>query len=76
MFFRVQAKKTADRLGLTGYVKNLADGRVKIVAEGQTDRLNKFLEWAAVGPELARVENIEKSFSQFNGSFDGFEIRY
>lgn len=58
VFFRQAAKEVANTLGLTGWVKNEPDGSVRIVAEGEEEKLQKFAEWCKTGTEYARVENV------------------
>ena len=60
--------------GLTGWVRNRADGRVEILACGGDSALAQFRSWLAQGPPLARVDALEVSESEWQ-SLDGFEIR-
>lgn len=60
VYFRVSTQQCADRLGLTGYAKNLADGRVEIVAEGAPAEVDTLLSYLAKGPPGARVDTLEK----------------
>ena len=59
VWFRVSAKKKADELGLSGSVKNQPDGSVRIEVTGQFLPVQEFVKWCHIGPELARVENVE-----------------
>lgn len=61
VFFRASAKEQADKLGLTGFAKNMPDGSVYIEAEGEKENLDKFIKWCHLGPMLARVEKVEVS---------------
>lgn len=56
--YRYSAMEIATDLGLTGWVKNLADGRVEILAEGTEDALDQFLLWTKQGPRFAKVERV------------------
>ena len=76
VFFRSQAKNKAEELGLFGWVRNLTDGRVEILAEGEKDKLEELVNWAKKGPESARVDDLEISWQEFKGEFEDFEIRY
>lgn len=76
VFFRANTQKKAQKLGLTGWVKNLSDGRVEIVSEGPEERLEKFIQWVKQGPRTARVRNLDTEWEEFKGEFDEFEIRY
>ena len=57
--FRDALQQVAERLGVTGWVRNLADGRVESVAQGKPDDVAALLEWARRGPPAARVERVE-----------------
>ena len=76
VFFRSQTKKEAKELGLFGWVRNLADGRVEILAEGERDKLEKLVNWTEKGPSSARVDGLETNWQVFKGEFEDFEIRY
>lgn len=51
--------RKAQALGVTGWVRNLADGRVEMVASGEEDALARFVEASRQGPQLARVDDID-----------------
>ncbi len=72
--FRYSAYRQANALGLTGYVRNLADGRVEVCAGGPDDKLNQLGEWLHQGPVLARVETVFVS-SCYESLAPGFRIR-
>lgn len=74
VFFREKAKQKAQNLGLTGFSRNLSDGTVKIVAEGDEESLEQLLDWCHVGPELAKVEKVESFWGNSTGEFKDFEI--
>ena len=76
VFFRANTEKVAQKLGLNGYVKNLPDGSVEIVAQGDEDKLSKLLEWAYRGPEEAEVKHLEFSYKNPIQQFIDFKIRY
>lgn len=59
--FRWYVKRRADQLGLTGWVKNLPNGQVEVVAEGPDDSLAAMEELLRKGPPAARVARVEKS---------------
>ncbi len=58
VFFRVSTKQRADALGLTGMVRNVADGSVMIEAQGDADSVQALIDWCHKGPELARVDQV------------------
>lgn len=74
VWFRASARDQARRLGLTGWVRNLPDGRVEAVFEGGEDRLQAMLEWCRVGPPGARVDDVEIRRGDATGEFAGFAI--
>lgn len=59
VWFRASTREQAQRLGLTGHALNLADGRVEVVACGETAALDALEAWLWQGPELARVSTVE-----------------
>jgi len=75
VFFRNTAKKIAEEMGMTGWVRNLPDGRLEAVVEGEKDKLEKMAKWAKKGPILARVEKIELEWGEYKGEFKNFEIK-
>lgn len=70
----MDTRQQAKSLGLTGWVRNLADGRVEVYACGETLQLDAFRQWLGRGPELARVMNVEYVPAGVQ-EFDQFEIR-
>jgi acylphosphatase len=76
VFFRRFVEQQAEKLGLTGYVRNLPDGGVEVRAEGEKDKLEKLLEYLKNGPPAARVKEVKAEWSARIGQFDIFEIRY
>ena len=73
--FRYFTEKRANLYGLTGWVRNLPDGRVEVVAEGDEVLLKEFLEDLKKGPPLAKVEKIEVKWEEPTGEFLEFYIR-
>ena len=76
VFFRHNTNKIAHELGLNGFVRNLADGSVEVVAEGNEEKLKKLAEFCKKGLFGARVDDIKISFEKPKNEFSGFEIRY
>lgn len=58
VFYRASARFQAQALGITGYARNLADGRVEVLACGEPEALTKFQEWLRQGPSGARVSGV------------------
>jgi acylphosphatase len=61
VFFRASTREEALRLGLNGYARNLADGRVEVVADGAPESVQEFERWLWQGPPAARVEEVTRS---------------
>ena len=76
VYYRATTVEVARRLRLKGWVRNLPDGRVEIVAEGPEDALKALIDWCWEGPPLARVEDVEVVWEEPTGEFEGFSIRY
>lgn len=75
VFYRANAQKEAERLRLTGYVRNLPDGRVEVLIEGEEPCVNKMISWCEVGPKYSRVDKIEVINENYRGEFKDFSIR-
>jgi acylphosphatase len=76
VFYRHFARREAEKLDVTGYVKNLSEGNVEVVAEGEEEALKKFLAQCKKGPLMAFVKNIGIKEEPATGEFDGFDVRY
>lgn len=73
--FRATAAATAQRLGLCGWVRNLPDGRVELLAQGEEPALRTLLAWAHQGPANARVDHVEAQWRVPDRLATGFEVR-
>ena len=58
--FRAATRSQARRFGLTGWVQNLADGRVEVMAWGDAGDLDQFASWLNEGPRAAAVQRVER----------------
>ena len=74
--FRITAEETAQGLGVVGWVKNLRDGQVELVAEAEETLLKQFLEAIRAGPMKNFIKQVEMTWSNASETFDEFEIRY
>jgi len=74
--FRAETRHQAGRLGVNGWVRNLPDGRVEVLAEGEEQGVQALLSWCRTGPRHARVERVEESPEACTGEFDTFSITY
>lgn len=72
--FRYYTRQEAVKLGLSGWVRNLSDGRVEVLAEGEEDLLRMLLDFCKHGPSHAHVSHMEYDFSESSGNFSGFSI--
>lgn len=73
--YRANTAAMAQRLGLCGWVRNLVDGRVEVLAQGEEKPLRSLLAWAHQGPAMARVEHVEVQWRDAGQNLAGFEIR-
>lgn len=76
VFFRAETKDTARAFKLTGWVRNMSDGRVEALFEGKADNVDKMLEWCHIGPPAARVEEVIKLEETYIGEFRDFSVKY
>jgi acylphosphatase len=74
VFFRAATQREARRLGVTGWVKNRADGCVELVAEGEEDAIKEIISWAHHGPSAARVDSVDVRWRGYTGEFSDFRI--
>jgi len=74
VLFRREITDIARRVGITGWVRNLPDGRVEAVAEGDKEMLEELVGFCRVGPSGARVSGVDVEWSEFKGEFRGFKI--
>jgi acylphosphatase len=59
VFYRATAAQRARELGLTGHALNLPDGRVEVLACGEADVVNRFVEWLWTGSSASQVTSVE-----------------
>lgn len=76
VFFRDHTLRWASSLGLTGRVKNLWDGRVEVVAEGEKESLDALIGRLSQGPPMARVENVDVKWEEYKDEFTDFKIAW
>jgi acylphosphatase len=73
--FRHYTRRTAESLGVMGWVRNLSDGDVEAVFEGRESQVREVVNWCRQGPEGARVEELFIDWEEPTGEFDRFEVR-
>ena len=76
VFFRQTLKVMAIKNNVFGWVKNLKDGRVEAVLEGDKEKISRLVEWAHGGPANARVEDVEIRYENFAAEFSKFDVLY
>lgn len=74
--FRYYTRREAKRLGVKGWVRNLYDGRVEVLLEGEEVYIKRLIEWCRRGPPLARVREVEVDWEDYEGEYKDFDLRY
>ena len=73
VFYRATCARLARGLGLTGYVRNLPDGRVEAAFEGSDAAVDEMVTWSRVGPDLANVDRLDVMVEDPSGE-TGFRV--
>ena len=76
VFFRQSTKVMAIKNNVKGWVRNLDDGRVEIVVEGEIQDIENLAQWCKTGPANSRVDEFELSEENVTDEFENFEVRY
>jgi acylphosphatase len=76
VFYRASAQRQASSLGLRGWVRNLPDGGVEAVIEGEPAVVERMLAWCRVGPPNACVTDVDVRYAPATGEYIGFSVRY
>ena len=74
VFFRDTCRREAGRLGVTGFVRNVDDGTVEAVFEGDPDAVATMVDWAHTGPDRAQVSRVDVAVEEPAG-LSGFAVR-
>lgn len=74
VFFRAYTREAAKQIGVAGWVRNLPDGSVGAMFEGDIDKIDKMIEWCREGSPMSRVERVEVIEEVYTGDFDRFTI--
>jgi acylphosphatase len=74
--FRAYTQEQAEQLGLTGWVRNLPDGRVEAVFEGDEAKVRDMVRWCHSGPSYAHVTEVSVVEEDYKGEYDRFSLRY
>lgn len=76
VFFRSSAEDKALELGVKGWLRNLRDGRVEAIFEGEKEKVEEMIRWCHKGPPYARVTNVEVEWEEYKGEFSSFGVAY
>jgi len=76
VFFRATTRDNAVKRDIGGWVKNLPDGRVEAVFEGDEEMVDEMIDFCWEGPERAEVTNVEVRSEQYKNEFGGFKVKY
>jgi len=76
VYFRFNMQEVAKINHVVGWVRNLPDGNVEALIEGKKEDVNLVVEWSKVGPENARVDDVEMDYGQYMGNYNDFIIRH
>ncbi len=73
--FRAYTRDQAQRYGLVGWVRNLPDGRVEAVFEGEADAVERMVKWCHNGPPYAHVDHVDVRWEDATDDEEGFQVR-
>jgi len=73
--FRANTRRKANQLDVKGWVRNLRDGRVEVLAEGKEEDIKKLIDWCYHGPTMANVKDLEVEKTEVTGEFRGFTAK-
>ncbi len=76
VFFRAETRDLARQLGVTGWVRNLWDGRVEAVFEGEDWVVERLVAWCHRGPRGAQVDEVDVTYEDHTGEYETFSVRY
>ncbi len=74
--YRFFTVRKAEEYGLTGWVRNLPNGKVEVVVEGDKELIEEFLKELRVGPPAARVTGMDVKWKEYKGEFQTFDVRF
>jgi acylphosphatase len=76
VFFRAETQRAAQRLGVTGWVRNRPEGTVEAVFEGPSQAVQQSVDWCWQGSPRATVSDVKIEWQEFTGEFNNFSITY
>jgi Acylphosphatases len=69
-------QQVAMKNSVVGWVRNLPDGNVEALLEGNKEDVNQVVQWSKIGPENARVDEVKMDYGEYTGKYKDFIIRY
>jgi acylphosphatase len=76
VFYRDHTRRWASAMGLSGWVRNLPDGRVEALVEGEKESIESLVGQLKKGPPLSQVENVQTEWEDYKGEFFDFRITW
>ena len=76
VWYRASTKNMANKLAITGWIKNTSDGKVEAVFEGEEKQVEEMIKWCKKGPRFAKVENVVVKNQDLIYGFNNFTIKY
>ncbi|MDX1764932.1 MAG: acylphosphatase [bacterium] len=76
VWFRASTREEALGMGLSGWVRNRANGNVEVTVEGERSAVDRLVAWCRTGPRGASVSKINIREEPYVGEFDTFQVRY
>ncbi len=76
VWFRARTREAAVQAGVSGWVRNLQNGSVEAVFEGEEKRVEQAVNWCYSGSPGSRVDKVQVMVEDHSGEFDGFEVTY
>ncbi|MBU0628631.1 MAG: acylphosphatase [Nanoarchaeota archaeon] len=76
IYFRHYTNIEANKLGLKGFVRNLNNGNVEVIAEGSEEKLKELIKFCRKGPDAANVDNVIIDYEEPKQEFETFSIKY
>ena len=76
VFFRDHTQKWASSLRLTGWVRNIRDGRVEAIAEGDKDKIEELISRLNEGPPSSQVDKVDVTWEEHKGEFKDFRVAF
>jgi acylphosphatase len=74
VFYRASAREMAEKLGITGWIKNTAEGNVEAMVSGTQHNLDSFIDWCWQGSSRSMVESVDVKKMEEELTFDSFQV--